>query len=192
MDNVAKVLYLITARLKKPYFSFDILATIPFQVSGLLRIYPDKELIFVLEESRIATYCHSHCLGTGRSIRYKVQLPQRSFTPGDVIPMQVEVSSEDDGHVMDASTVASLSLKLVQHIVYRIRRHRHQASFEVCKTSLHPGKEMLGGNFLLFLAIPVHSYPTRLGGRCKLINLQYVLNVRDDKYKYKLLITRPA
>lgn len=189
---MAKVLYLITARLKKPYFSFDILATIPFQVSGLLRIYPDKELIFVLEESRIATYCHSHCLGTGRSIRYKVQLPQRSFTPGDVIPMQVEVSSEDDGHVMDASTVASLSLKLVQHIVYRIRRHRHQASFEVCKTSLHPGKEMLGGNFLLFLAIPVHSYPTRLGGRCKLINLQYVLNVRDDKYKYKLLITRPA
>lgn len=185
LDNVGRVLYQITARLKKPWFSYDIFATIPFQVCGMLElvnIFPNMKQPFILERASrtkkfSAYYCQ--CFRRGSSLIYcKLRLPQRIFNPGDVVPVQIEVSNEAGNSY--ANNVASLSLTLVQNIVYRTRRHRLEASFEICQAILCPGQEAIcenNGGYLMLLKIPLQSCPTKLGGHCKLINLHYVLKV---------------
>jgi len=182
-SSIGRITYSITARIKRPWYKFDIKDTKIISVIGLLDLnYPGLPIVngismyngFFLEKSK--TIC-CLCCSSG-PVKMEITLPKIIYVPGEDLKFTVEMANYSSRNVSE--TLCSLFQ------VATFFAEGHQKEIEVCVKSINGPRASRGSeetwtesSMTNPLRVPP-LLPSGLAGQVTIIDVQYILRVIES------------
>jgi hypothetical protein len=175
-SSVGKVVYLVTARMKRSWYKFDVKAPLQFTVNGVLDLNKDPGAQLPLSTAKDKNIC-CWCCKSG-PIGFNLNLPRRGFVPGEIIPFTAEMTN------MSRRKVKGATASIVQIVKYHARGKTKTNEFTIVKSHFGGVAEGQSETWLEREGLRITPVPpTGLAGGCRIIDVQYELKVwKCNKY----------
>jgi hypothetical protein len=168
--SVGKVVYLVTALMKRSWYTCDVKATLQFTVNGVLDLNKNPEAQLPLSAARDKYVCCCCC--KSGPIGFKLNLPRRGFVPGEIVPFIAEMTN------MSRRKVKGVTASIVQTVQYHAGGRTKANEFTIVMSQFGELAEGQSETWMKREGLRITPVPpTGLAGGCRIIDVQYELNV---------------